>query len=783
MSAAAFRPAPPVGVAPRPGRPAPDVAPPPAPRAGPQRSGPLLPPRAARAAAFLALAAFAAQAWAEMVRPAATGTLLATVLLAALAGAGAAASSRLAPGPARRAAWVALGLGSLVLAFLLAGVPGRLLDTEEWDVLATGLAGGIEALPGLTVPYRGVDAWIRTTILLGGTSLLLLAALLAFRPRALRGDRPPVGAAVALCVLYAVPAVQLRHQDPFLEGAVFAVLLAALLWLERLARREAPLAAVAVVVAAVAGLALAPRLDALDPWLDYESLAQRISESGSSSFRWDHSYGPLRWPRDGREVLRVRADRSAYWKATVLPDFDGLRWRTNEAGYAGEPEADAPRESWVEDLTVSVRDLRTRQFVAAGTTLEVRRSPRRVLTSDVGSFTTAGRPLRRGHAYLAVAYVPRPDREQLERARGRIPRELFTFLTMQLPARVGGPVPRAAASGLRDPRAPAARVGFLPFERGREAIGFDDHGQRPEDGAALLRSSAYARTYALARRLAAGSSSPFDYVRRVQGELSRGFVYTEAPPASRVPLDSFLFRDRQGYCQQFSGAMALLLRMGGVPARVAAGFSPGARDRDSGEYVVRDLDAHSWVEAYFAGIGWVTFDPTPTVAPPRAQSRPFGVAGRLQDEAGRRGGASPERGTDADAIDLGAGGQDGGSPLPAVLLALGGLFAVGAAVVVRRRRRRGRAAVGADAAIAELERALRRVGRPPRPGQTLATLERELRPAPEAAAYLRTVRDARYGWAGDVRPTREQRRALRRELAAGGGALARLRALWALPPG
>jgi transglutaminase-like putative cysteine protease len=81
------------------------------------------------------------------------------------------------------------------------------------------------------------------------------------------------------------------------------------------------------------------------------------------------------------------------------------------------------------------------------------------------------------------------------------------------------------------------------------------------------------------------------------------FVYNERPPRRDVPLDAFLFEDREGYCQQFSGAMALMLRMAGVPARVASGFSPGVRDEVRDEWVVRDYDAHSWVEAYLPGAG------------------------------------------------------------------------------------------------------------------------------------------------------------------------------------
>src|SRR5205085_1943084 len=112
----------------------------------------------------------------------------------------------------------------------------------------------------------------------------------------------------------------------------------------------------------------------------------------------------------------------------------------------------------------------------------------------------------------------------------------------------------------------------------------------------------------------------YDVVKNVQRYLEKGFTYDERPPLRALPLDAFLFRDRIGYCQQFSGAMALLLRMNGIPARVAAGFAPGTPDANTKEYRVRDLDAHSWVEVWFDGIGWVPFDPTPSLSPASAQA-------------------------------------------------------------------------------------------------------------------------------------------------------------------
>ena len=93
--------------------------------------------------------------------------------------------------------------------------------------------------------------------------------------------------------------------------------------------------------------------------------------------------------------------------------------------------------------------------------------------------------------------------------------------------------------------------------------------------------------------------------------------------------------------------MALMLRMLGVPTRVAAGFSPGSYNRDTGEYRIRDLDAHSWVEVYFTGIGWVPFDPTPTAAPAESQSA---AAAASAASAGAGEVANPRGGVAAECV-------------------------------------------------------------------------------------------------------------------------------------
>src|SRR5205807_8603 len=145
--------------------------------------------------------------------------------------------------------------------------------------------------------------------------------------------------------------------------------------------------------------------------------------------------------------------------------------------------------------------------------------------------------------------------------------------------------------------------------------------------------------YALALRLERGAATPFAYVRAVEGYLARGFTYNESPAPAAYPLETFLLRTRAGYCQQFAGAMALLLRMGGVPARVSVGFTSGSYDTATRRWLVSDLDAHAWVEAGFPRYGWVRFDPTPAAAP--ARGRPSPISGARGHVTGAR--APPPR--------------------------------------------------------------------------------------------------------------------------------------------
>src|SRR5262249_21989125 len=116
-----------------------------------------------------------------------------------------------------------------------------------------------------------------------------------------------------------------------------------------------------------------------------------------------------------------------------------------------------------------------------------------------------------------------------------------------------------------------------------------------------------------AKHIVGDAKTPYAAVLALESWLreSGRFTYDEHPrPVPGVPpLVAFVTETRRGYCQHFAGAMALMLRYLGIPARVAAGFASGTYSDD--HWTVTDHDAHAWVEVWFKGYGWLPFDPTP----------------------------------------------------------------------------------------------------------------------------------------------------------------------------
>jgi transglutaminase-like putative cysteine protease len=120
----------------------------------------------------------------------------------------------------------------------------------------------------------------------------------------------------------------------------------------------------------------------------------------------------------------------------------------------------------------------------------------------------------------------------------------------------------------------------------------------------------------LAAEITRSSSNDFDKAAAIENHLRTRFGYTLQLPRSheKDPIANFLFDRKQGHCEYFASAMAVMLRTLGIPSRVVNGFRRDEFNDLTANYVVRAKDAHSWVEAYFPGYGWQTFDPTPASA-------------------------------------------------------------------------------------------------------------------------------------------------------------------------
>ncbi len=121
------------------------------------------------------------------------------------------------------------------------------------------------------------------------------------------------------------------------------------------------------------------------------------------------------------------------------------------------------------------------------------------------------------------------------------------------------------------------------------------------------------RIEALARQITASEDSNYRRAKAIESYLRENFGYTLQLPGLREadPLAHFLFERKQGHCEYFASSMTIMLRTLGIPSRVVNGFRGGEFNDLTGSYIVREKDAHSWVEAYFPEYGWVTFDPTP----------------------------------------------------------------------------------------------------------------------------------------------------------------------------
>jgi transglutaminase-like putative cysteine protease len=299
-----------------------------------------------------------------------------------------------------------------------------------------------------------------------------------------------------------------------------------------------------------------------------------------------------------------------------------------------------------------------------------------------------------------------------------------------------------------------------------------------------------------AERITRNESGPYNKARALEDYL-RTFEYTTEvqPGHSDSAIEDFLFTNQKGYCEQFAGSFAAMSRSIGIPSRVVVGFTKGNQDRyEPTLFQVNGEHAHAWVELWFDGFGWVTFDPTPGRAPPGAdawlevpeqQDTTGGdgttattVPGSTPAPGGGQGPARPEgpvngqgeisTGAPEEPEGSGGGNSRGIQPEDVYPVARGVgwmavvyVLAVPAAFVIRRQVRRRRARAPADRvnlAWAETNEKVQATGLNLSPSLTIAERAARMRTAlPDVAGDIDIVATALERTAySEVPPTPEE---------------------------
>ncbi len=512
------------------------------------------------------------------------------VLVAAIA----LASALVRPGVVR--AVVALGSLAAVAAFAFGTEPWELLPYRDErvvgplsDAATTGLGDYYEVL----LPFDPAQRPEMHSVLLVAVYGFVLAIgwLIAVR-------RPLAAAAVTIAAA-GWPATLVDG------GAVAAGALAlgAALSIPLVLRaRSVPALAAGAAIAAfvVGGAAWAASAtsftrDAVVDWQTW-SVGGQPPHTLGVRFVWEGQYDGIAFPPIATVVLRISGtERAQYWRASTLDSFIGGRWYEDlsfvlSRGPGGSLPLDALSPPGARDETrwleqhVEVDALVDDRLVAAGTPVAVDAPSLGTLFAFAGGIVRAQRMLTNGTKYRIWSYVPDPSVEDLAAARARYPAAIRPYLTLW-----GQTFPRFGAPN-----------------RGRQTRAILDDPSYSELGR-------YGVLYERARRVTSGARSPYTAVLALESWLRQrgGFRYEERPTVNRgqPPLIDFVTRSKEGYCQHFAGAMAVMARLLGIPARVAVGFTPGRFEK--GTWTITDHNAHAWVEVWFAGHGWIPFDPTP----------------------------------------------------------------------------------------------------------------------------------------------------------------------------
>ena len=473
-------------------------------------------------------------------------------------------------------AWIAVPLTAIVLGWTVLAVfypdtfSWALPTSDTWETLRLQLTSVRGEFRTAVAPVDYSGGW-DVLAAIGLATSVLLADVFAFRADARAETLVPGG--VLFIFIGALGDERLRIATTVVLVGVGVVTTVVLRWYHAepgrgdatTSWRRWPVAIAFGVVIAIASGVVGPRL----PGADAEALYDTSGRGGGVTL----VVSPLvdirsrLTNRSTEELFRIRADVESYWRISALPEFDGTTWGLPEREL--EPVSDgptAPPDSLIENRQ------RVTIGVLGGTLIPAAPDP----------FQASG---------------PGADGPRWER-------ETSTLVSAEGNLETGDTIDIISAAPQLDTARLAAATSREPGDTIYTRVPTD----LPEVVAATARqiSGDATTTFQTAMNLQAWFQTQFEYSLDVQQGHGNSAI------------ENFL-RDRVGYCEQFAGTYAAMMRTLGIPSRVAVGFTSGVA-LGNGEFSVLGRNAHAWPEVWFDDIGWVAFEPTPGRGAPNAES-------------------------------------------------------------------------------------------------------------------------------------------------------------------
>jgi transglutaminase-like putative cysteine protease len=496
------------------------------------------------------------------------------------------------------AVWAAIPIGAVVLVWTIVALyypetmSWGLPTATTWELFTTELTAVREQFPTAVAPVVYAGGW-DVLAAIGLAIAVLLGDTFAFRADARAEALVPGG--VLFVFVGAIGDARLRVGLTALLVAVGVVTASVLRWYHATAGRRAggvPLRRIwpaaiglAVAVGIVAGV-VGPRL----PGAEADALYDTRGRAGGVT----EVVSPLvdirsrLTNRSNAELFEVDADFASYWRSSALPQFDGTTWGLPQRPLDELPEAAITPSSQALELRqrITIRGLDGSLVPAAPDPFQASGPSDLRWVAETSTLVTVDDRLDDGDVIDVVSAAPRFD-----------------------------PAVLAAATS--------------------NAAGDPIYTEVPDDLPGVVADTA--------RQVAGGAQNTYEAARLLQSWFQQEFTYSLEVQSGHgnSAIEGFL-RDRIGYCEQFAGTFAAMMRTLGTPARVAVGFTSGI-ESTPGTFVVQGRHAHAWPEVFFDGLGWVAFEPTPGRGAPGAESY-TGLA-EQQDEGGSTDGVG-----EADAV-------------------------------------------------------------------------------------------------------------------------------------